>query len=407
MQPNVIIKLPNNTDIGTITHAAIESWAGFVYQGLCALCVAMEKLLSNENTINCYLNIEGYEDFAILDADKKILSFHQCKDYKGKKIWTDEFKKMEDKRCYWHQHGMCDADAQLYFHINMNVNYSHSVIGYPYRNRNMNPNVKDVFDMLQDLVDEYCEINNIETSAERASNRLIARIEEVVGVIDAEAKETTNETQQLSIKHSIPFCEIADLIRTSEDDRTLDEKIRKSMIYINVYLADCLMAHPNNHPDRIKDFLDRINGMNFEEKKHLVKCLFPDIDIEKGRNASTEISNRPRMNYLYNLLTQTIDELDLGNIHWQNEGILQSPSSMGRDMEAKRYCGLIAKNRNLPPELLRDYDWIVGDLDETVSDILGTAAVISSVNPTNYDDITKTRKTGLLSIKDKNDGKLR
>lgn len=94
---------PNGNSESIITHAAIASWAGFVYQGLCALCVAMEKLLDEDEATTWYLNIEGYEDFAILDADKHILSFHQCKDYKAKKDWKDEFEKMVDKRAYWHQ----------------------------------------------------------------------------------------------------------------------------------------------------------------------------------------------------------------------------------------------------------------------------------------------------------------
>lgn len=84
---------PNGNSESIITHAAIASWAGFVYQGLCALCVAMERLLDEDEATTWYLNIEGYEDFAILDADKHILSFHQCKDYKAKKDWKDEFEK--------------------------------------------------------------------------------------------------------------------------------------------------------------------------------------------------------------------------------------------------------------------------------------------------------------------------
>lgn len=95
------INPPNGTSEDVILHAAIASWAGFLYQGICALCVAMEKLLVEPESVNWYLNVEGYEDFAILDANKQILSFHQCKDYKSKQSWKREFAKMEDKRYYW------------------------------------------------------------------------------------------------------------------------------------------------------------------------------------------------------------------------------------------------------------------------------------------------------------------
>ena len=68
---------------------------------------------------------------------------------------------------------------------------------------------------------------------------------------------------------------------------------------------------------------------------------------------------------------------------------------------------MIAYNPTLPPELLRDFDWIVGCLDHSVDDILGNVKDIKRVNEVNYNDITKARKTGLLSIKDKNDGRIR
>lgn len=397
---------PNGNSESIITHAAIASWAGFVYQGLCALCVAMEKLLDNDKASDWYLNIEGYEDFAILDANMHILSFHQCKDYKAKKGWKDEFGKMEDKRAYWYQKNMCKEKADLWFHTNLDIAYSNDVKCYLYRNGFKTPTIIDVFDMLQDLVAEYCDQNEIPCSSKRASNCLIAYVEHLVSELDVEDKKVVNNTQQLSVERSIPLKKLDDIIRASVDDRSIEEKVRLSVFYINLYLKECLEEEPDVDATKVIHFLDRINAMEIEDKKHLVKRLFPDINIEKGVNSATEISNSPRVNYLYKVLTQTIEELGWEKLHWQSAGKNQSPSTMGNDMPAKRYCGRIATNTSLPPELLRDYDWIVGCFDESVDDILGTASTITRITPVDYDDITKTRKTGLLSIKDKNDGKL-
>lgn len=77
---DVKINPHNGTSEDVILHAAIASWAGFLYQGICALCVVIEKLLTEDDAVNWYLNVEGYEDFAILDANKRILSFHQIYD---------------------------------------------------------------------------------------------------------------------------------------------------------------------------------------------------------------------------------------------------------------------------------------------------------------------------------------
>lgn len=196
------------------------------------------------------------------------------------------------------------------------------------------------------------------------------------------------------------------MIRTAEDSWNLDEKVRLSVFYMEFYLKERIENNPQLEVDRVKRFLNRVHLMTEEEKVRLVEFIFPDINVEKGLRSEKEISEGTRFNFLFKLLTKTAEELNLEKVHWQNEGIFQSPSTMGSDMEPVEYCSKIATNTSLPPELLRDYDWIVGCFDESVDDILGIASTITRITPIDYDDITKTRKTGLLSIKDKNDGKL-
>lgn len=68
---------------------------------------------------------------------------------------------------------------------------------------------------------------------------------------------------------------------------------------------------------------------------------------------------------------------------------------------------MIAKNRdNLPPELFRDYRWIVGDVTDTIQDLLEEAHLINAIGAEDYKNIVKSRKVGLLTIKDKNDGNI-
>ena len=404
---DVKINPPNGTSEDVILHAAIASWAGFLYQGICALCVVIEKLLTEDDAVNWYLNVEGYEDFAILDANKRILSFHQCKDYKSKQSWKGEFEKMEDKRYYWNQKGLCAADAPLYFHTNLNVDYSNGVVCYPYKNGNDVPNTVEIFNMLTDLIDKYCKKENFPVPVERVRNRLVAMIEQHVNFLYAMGKKVPKQTQQISIDNSISFDKIVNLIRSSEDERSLEDKVRLSVFYLNYFMTERLEDVSVAQSKRVIAFLDSVNNMDIKDKIHFVKCLFPDINIEIGRNAATEISNRSRVNYLFNVLTDIHDEIDLKQMHWLNEGLRQSPSAIGSDMPPERYCSMIAYNPTLPPELLRDFDWIVGCLDHSVDDILGNVKDIKRVNEVNYNDITKARKTGLLSIKDKNDGRIR
>lgn len=243
-------------------------------------------------------------------------------------------------------------------------------------------------------------------SSEKATNRLIAHVDKVISEIDVEDKRKKNATQQISIDYSVPFKVLDNLIRTAEDSWNLDEKVRLSVFYMEFYLKERIENNPQLKVDRVKRFLNRVHLMTEEEKVRLVEFIFPDINVEKGFRSEKEISEGTRFNFLFKLLTKTAEELNLAKVHWQNEGIFQSPSTMGSDMEPVEYCSKIATNTSLPPELLRDYDWIVGCFDESVDDILGIASTITRITPIEYDDITKTRKTGLLSIKDKNDGKL-
>lgn len=301
---------------------------------------------------------------------------------------------------------MCEEKTDLWFHTNLDIAYSHGVKCYIYKNGSSNPNASEIFEMVKSLVDEYCKKNIIPVSSEKASNRLIAYVDKVISEIDVEDKRKKNATQQISIDYSVPFKVLDNLIRTAEDSWNLDEKVRLSVFYMEFYLKERIENNPQLKVDRVKRFLNRVHLMTEEDKVRLVEFIFPDINVEKGFRSEKEISEGTRFNFLFKLLTKTAEELNLEKVHWQNKGIFQSPSTMGSDMEPVEYCSKIATNTSLPPELLRDYDWIVGCFDESVDDILGIASTITRITPIDYDDITKTRKTGLLSIKDKNDGKL-
>lgn len=108
---------PNKSNLTKILNSAIVSWDGFIYQGLCALCVVLEQILQNKDDVkSMYLNLEGYDDFAILDKEKHILSFHQAKCYKSlRPNFKEDMELMEDKRKYWYDNGICAEDANLYF----------------------------------------------------------------------------------------------------------------------------------------------------------------------------------------------------------------------------------------------------------------------------------------------------
>lgn len=48
-----------------------------------------------KGTAGYKLQLDGYEDFSILDDKDQIVSLHQCKSIKGRKDYVEDLKKMK------------------------------------------------------------------------------------------------------------------------------------------------------------------------------------------------------------------------------------------------------------------------------------------------------------------------
>lgn len=401
---------PNKSNLTKILNSAIVSWDGFIYQGLCALCVVLEQILQNKDDVKSkYLNLEGYDDFAILDKEKHILSFHQAKCYKSlKPNFKEDMKLMEDKRKYWYDNGICAEDANLYFHCNRIVDCSHSVTQYQYSNNVAAMSPTEILEYIDSLICEILEINQYPGNVRTKRDTLISLIDEHVSFLDTESKKGTVSDLQLSIDNPISISEIVDLLEKDENYVSTENRVRTISFYLNFNLTGRIMDETDSSVDvsKVERFLNAYNKLPKLEKKNIVKRLFPHFDIEGRQTHTGDLTNEEVANYLYNVLTQT-KEMNLDRIHWATEGQLQSPSTLGSSKPTNQYCGKIVKNRGtLPPELLRDYRWIVGDVRETIEDIFESAHAINKISDEEYNNISKSCKVGLLSIQDKNEGRI-
>lgn len=401
---------PNKSNLTKILNSAIVSWDGFIYQGLCALCVVLEQILQNKDDVKSkYLNLEGYDDFAILDKEKHILSFHQAKCYKSlKPNFKEDMKLMEDKRKYWYDNGICAEDANLYFHCNRIVDCSHSVTLYQYSNNVAAMSPTEILEYIDSLICEILEINQYPGNVRTKRDTLISLIDEHVSFLDTESKKGTVSDLQLSIDNPISISEIVDLLEKDENYVSTENRVRTISFYLNFNLTGRIMDETDSSVDvsKVERFLNAYNKLPKLEKKNIVKRLFPHFDIEGRQTHTGDLTNEEVANYLYNVLTQT-KEMNLDRIHWATEGQLQSPSTLGSSKPTNQYCGKIVKNRGtLPPELLRDYRWIVGDVRETIEDIFESAHAINKISDEEYNNISKSCKVGLLSIQDKNEGRI-
>lgn len=400
---------PNKSSMSKILFCAVSSWGGFIYQGCCALCVALELILDDMDKVKSnYLNIEGYDDFAILDKDKHILSFHQAKCYKSEHDFKKDMALMEDKRAYWCEKGVCLKDALLKFHSNLIVTCYHNVEQYEYSNEKKNLTTGNVLNLLKDLVDSVLEQNEWPGNTEAKVDSLISLMDKKVSFLDDESKKRGTDRLKLSIEKSIAFAEIIEILQKDETGASIDDRRRTISFYLNINLRERILEETDETVDssNVEHFLDAYNKLAKIEKENFLKRLFPHYDVEGRRTNIGYLTNEEVANYLYNVLTQT-EVMNLDRLHWKENEQLLSPSVLGKSKPSKNYCGMIAKNRgNLPPELLRDYRWIVGDVTDTIQDLLEEAHLINAIGAEDYKNIVKSRKVGLLTIKDKNDGNI-
>lgn len=353
---------PNKSSMSKILFCAVSSWGGFIYQGCCALCVALELILDDMDKVKSnYLNIEGYDDFAILDKDKHILSFHQAKCYKSEHDFKKDMALMEDKRAYWCEKGVCLKDALLKFHSNQIVTCYHNVEQYEYSNGKKNLTTGNVLNLLKDLVDSVLEQNEWPGNTEAKVDSLISLMDKKVSFLDDESKKRGTDRLKLSIEKSIAFAEIIEILQKDETGASIDDRRRTISFYLNINLRERILEETDETVDssNVEYFLDAYNKLAKIEKENFLKRLFPHYDVEGRRTNIGYLTNEEVANYLYNVLTQT-EVMNLDRLHWKENEQLLSPSVLGKSKPSKNYCGMIAKNRgNLPPELLRDYRWIV------------------------------------------------
>lgn len=391
---------PNKTEESKITHAAIASWGGFVYQGLCALCVAVEWILKEGAQVQgWYLNVEGYEDCAILDDTKQIVSLHQAKCYKVETDFTKEFMKMEDKRSYWHEKGKCQDSIPLYFHCNQPQNYSHNVVEYKYCDDSASKSHEDVREHLMTLVEQYTDKYNVPGSSIVKADRLIALISDHVTMLDELTKEHNKDDMQgISVEKSIPFSIIMDNLNDSNDRMTVVERVRASVVYLRVWLEQFKFNYPETDYTKVDQFVVALERKSVEEKEKVIRKLFPDVNLDLGLCTFSEITNSDRFGFLRNIILEA-NQMNDNDTQWSVSDGLAHPSTLGRSKSANEHCRNILRNSNSASELLRDYRWIVGDNADEVDDIRINANVITSHDADEHNRITKIRKVGLTDAK--------
>ena len=81
------------------SHTAITTWNGFVYQGKVAIYHVLRILKQQGMPSTLVLQLDGLEDFAILDENGSVISMHQVKALKSTyySAYQDAFEQLKSK----------------------------------------------------------------------------------------------------------------------------------------------------------------------------------------------------------------------------------------------------------------------------------------------------------------------
>jgi hypothetical protein len=399
--------LTYKTPISKIRHSAIASWSGYIYQGLCALHYALFLLRTNWDIAKTdQLNLEGYEDFSILDENGLIVSLHQCKCYNASHDCKDECEKMSDKHEYWdNQRKLSPNYNGLFFHTNQINTYSCGISSYQYNTANRLCSPSEISKLIEDEIRTIIQQRNIAGSSVSKQNRLVNFVIKHVEDLHKQQIQTQQDMFDIACANSIPFSKLIEQIEMDNDNHTKEEKSHTCRHYFILEMNCRLLTCRNVNGTKVVDFLKEFDSLDDFSLIQFVRRLFPDEDILNSSIDNISIRSKERADNLFNVINDVVESVDNTCFDWtrNSDNVKQSPSTLGSNKDPEEFCPEIIQNP-YSNDLRRDYRWIVGDIKNKVDDIDEAAKQITHIDRIDYTDITQTKKVGLLDINSKNNG---
>lgn len=396
-----------NTPLTTIEHSAIASWSGFLYQGLCALHYALSLLRTDwDGSKTKKLNLEGFEDFAILDSDSKIISFHQCKCYKKSTDLSKECKKMSDKYEYWEniKKRLSPKYDRIYIHTNQTNTYDCGITSYHYNTANGVCSSIEIFELIKNELSAIIKERNLPGSHLTKASRLISILVKHVEMLHEMSIASNQDMFDIACDNSIPFSKLTEAIETDTDSLNIEERAYTFRYYIILEMKERQQTYPHIKGTKVEDFLKDLDQLNDDNLIQFLYRIFPDVNMLSSDINDIAIRSTERANNLFNVINEVDDSIDSKEIHWITDvGTKHTPSTLGSDKYPEEFCVNIVNNP-YSSELRRDFRWIVGDVKYKVEDIDKAANLITMVDTKDYTDITQPNKVGILDIKSKNNG---
>ncbi|WP_295684263.1 ABC-three component system protein [uncultured Fibrobacter sp.] len=401
-----------------IEHSAIGSWAGYIYQGICA-AIESVRLLINDNDCNYTLYMDVYEDFAILDADGNIVSFHQCKDIKGSPDYTDAFNLMIESKNHYIAQGKASVGSKLFFHCNSSVSPPSGIDLYSFPNGHNYCPPNEIFENLELIVGQYFTKYSISVNSKKVvANSLASLVEKKV--LEVQGKFFSPSAEKKLLKDiarresKIELKEIKDFLNSKSQisidssnflSYTKQEFLRHLVEKNYEELARSIELNQEyQHKEDVNHLLKTIIKMSDSEWNDFLTRITPDIHIAIDELSS--IVSLDRMKNLHSLIKKIKCHQILDNLYVHKDGEIEKKSltTLNDSNEDLSYiCRHIYDNRqNL--NCIYEVRWLIGLLSSKADNIEDAIKAFTQIDPTDHTSIFNPQKTGLLSEKDLNDG---
>lgn len=391
----------------TVSHreeinSAIGTWSGFIYQGLCGILVALRMIETRGNGVIQYkLQLDGYEDFSILDENDKIVSLHQCKCIKGKTDYDIDLEKMKIKR---DKLTNLRDGAKSYFHCNehIDIDAKFNIDTYSFDVGKTNCGPGELKTIIKNVTEK---LKNEESNIECVVSRLEALVNSNVLNTHQKYFDSNGRLYKIARSQSILFADILQICKSSyiKLDRNEILTTIKSRYIVQFNERVNAISVPEELP-HVDLFIRKFAMLNENEMVLFMQRIHPKEKFTFSLSCLINTCSLERINYLFNLVRDF--PMDTDHLHWATTNSTQTPSTLSNDQEIKLTCRNIYDNRaNF--DTMWIYDWFVGAIDESVTDIKKTAGRINDVGNElkQGKSIFCEKRVGIMTIKDKQDGK--
>lgn len=402
-------------------NSAIGSWAGYIYQGLCAVYVVLHyfhDVVNNPELRDKYgkyiLYLDSYDDFSIHDGANIAISLHQCKLYKNKNSFSEALEQMKGLYKKLKENLICTDTTNLYFHSNHSIS-DEEVKNYKDFQENKTWTGEELDTSISQLVKVITQKGEFQYPSFRICARLYWFVDKrVIALHNEYLKDERRKLVDIVRDKAagILFEEIFKLFDT--DDLCLVESDEYAhLLKFHMISAMKRIIDENNDPadweeqdlilapECVHKLIELIMQQELKNFPTIVQRLMPGLPYNKHQEHLKESTNEPILREL--MSTVGFCKLPLeDSFVWVKDCMFHAPITIALS-NARQICRKLYNNRaNL--DCLNECDYLI--VNHRIGKEMDCSIVMRNIIGDKYEgdprSIFNSKKIGLMDIKEFN-----